>query len=249
MHLLLANWTSNWALILEGTRFVAVARSALRSGIARLSTANRIPDRASNASATQSSVSVSWGRLPTCRKCNDVERQVGNLTHERGKLRHCQSFACAVYGTAIANSLPFKEGPARGSADCSFALLDFRNGGIMSGPLGPIAIDCDAPGYLIVKACQRLGIQSPEDVRWCRMSHFLNARPGLKGLFHRQTWKMLWEGKMAPTEKACFCAEALPRLTMYTFTMSTGKELSYCLGQCRKCHTVFWEEVPTRQQT
>jgi hypothetical protein len=34
----------------------------------------------------------------------------------------------------------------------------------------------------------------------------------------------------------------------YTFTMSTGKELSYCLGQCGKCHTIFWEEVRVHQE-
>src|SRR5205807_4831001 len=39
------------------------------------------------------SVSVSWGRLPTCRKCKDVKRQVGNLPHETGKLRHCRPFS------------------------------------------------------------------------------------------------------------------------------------------------------------
>ena len=45
----------------------------------------------------------------------------------------------------------------------------------MANPLGPIEIDCDAPPYAIVRACQRIGIRTPEDVRWARLSHFLTS--------------------------------------------------------------------------
>ena len=117
----------------------------------------------------------------------------------------------------------------------------------MPGQLGPISIECDAPSYSIVQACERLGMESPEDVRWCRMTHFLNANTGWRGLFNRDTWKVLWETKAMPA-RACFCGQHLPRLMAYTFTMSTGKELSYCLGQCIKCHTIFWEEVRVPQE-
>jgi hypothetical protein len=117
----------------------------------------------------------------------------------------------------------------------------------MPSQLGPIAIDCDAPSYAIVHACERLGMANPEDVRWCRMSHFLNAAKGWRGLFNRETWKLLWETKAAPV-RPCFCGRPLPKLMGYTFTMSAGKELSYCLGQCGKCHTVFWDEATVKQE-
>jgi len=38
----------------------------------------------------------------------------------------------------------------------------------VSTRLGPILIDCDAPPYAIVQACERRGLRSPLDVRWCR---------------------------------------------------------------------------------
>jgi len=117
----------------------------------------------------------------------------------------------------------------------------------MSSRLGPIDVDCDAPNYPIVKACERLGMYCPEDVRWSRMSHYLSAFVGWKGLFNRHTWKMLWETR-ARGEKGCFCGESLPRLMMYTFTLNTGEELSFFLGQCLRCHTVFWEQVSATQQ-
>jgi hypothetical protein len=41
----------------------------------------------------------------------------------------------------------------------------------MFSRLGPINIDCDAPAYGVVEACEKLGFQSPLDVRWCGMSH------------------------------------------------------------------------------
>ena len=84
----------------------------------------------------------------------------------------------------------------------------------MPSRLGPIDIDCDAPNYPIVKACERLGMYCPEDVRWCRMSHYLSALIGWKGLFNRHTWKMLWEtrarararllGRIEPVVKYCW---------------------------------------------
>ena len=113
--------------------------------------------------------------------------------------------------------------------------------------LGPLEVHCDAPSYAMVRTCHALGFHAPLDVRWCRMSHYLSALIGWKGLFNRNTWKMLWETR-ARGEKACFCGEQLPRLMMYTFTLNTGEELSFFLGQCSRCHSVFWEQVSAVQQ-
>ena len=34
----------------------------------------------------------------------------------------------------------------------------------MSSRLGPLQIECDAPPYMIVSACRKIGFESPEDV-------------------------------------------------------------------------------------
>jgi hypothetical protein len=108
----------------------------------------------------------------------------------------------------------------------------------MSSQLGPLDIQCDAPPYSVVHACEGLGFRSPLDVRWCRMSHFPGDREGGTGMF---PWKLLF-GAGQPQEKACTCGVPLPALEKYTFTLVSAKVSDYFLGQCRRCHTVFWEE-------
>ena len=39
----------------------------------------------------------------------------------------------------------------------------------MSSELGLLEVECDAPPYPIVRACRKLGLIAPEDVRWCGM--------------------------------------------------------------------------------
>jgi hypothetical protein len=112
----------------------------------------------------------------------------------------------------------------------------------MPKQLGPIEVTCDAPIFPIVQSCEKLGMHAPADVRWCRMSHFLNGRGGWRDLLRRKPWELLFEMRSLE-EKRCFCAEHLPSLSLYTFTFSTGKEVSYFLGQCQRCQTVFWEEA------
>ncbi len=90
----------------------------------------------------------------------------------------------------------------------------------MSSELGPIDIHCDAPPYPVVRACQRVGLRSPQDVRWCRVNRF--AAP---------------EGRAG-----CRCRQARPRLESYTFTFVTGKQAAYFLAQCEACGTIFWDK-------
>jgi hypothetical protein len=106
----------------------------------------------------------------------------------------------------------------------------------MSNHLWPIEINCDAPSYLIVQACERLRFLSPLDVRWCRMSNFLSeSNAGLR------IWNFLFIKNQAD-RKICTCGELLPVLEDYAFTLACGKVLNYGLGQCPKCRTIFWEE-------
>lgn len=110
----------------------------------------------------------------------------------------------------------------------------------MSSRFGPIEVQCDAPSYQVVKASQRVGIQNPEDVRWLRLGQFLRQPVTWKGLFHPATWKQLFGGKV---EKTCSCGQRLPRTERVTFTCGPAGEWTYRLGQCRRCSTVFWDEV------
>jgi hypothetical protein len=89
----------------------------------------------------------------------------------------------------------------------------------MSGELGPIDIQCDAPPYPVVRACERLGLRTPQDVRWSRVNRFA-----------------LLGGQLT-----CSCDQPLPPLESYTFTFVTGKQATYYLAQCPHCNAIFWD--------
>jgi hypothetical protein len=105
----------------------------------------------------------------------------------------------------------------------------------MSKQLGPLEVSCDAPSYNIVEACTQLGFRAPEDVRWLRMSSFLNEYQG--------AWGFLKLPGLSPREDhRCTCGQPVPRMDRFTFVLITGKEMSYFLGQCERCRTMFWEK-------
>ena len=103
---------------------------------------------------------------------------------------------------------------------------------------------CDAPPYIIVKASCLIGIQAPEDRPWHRLSRFRNRPFSERELFTLRTWKELL-GLRESCKDHCSCGKDLPDLTKYTFTLSNGKEVHYCIAQCSRCRTVFWEEPGT----
>ena len=105
----------------------------------------------------------------------------------------------------------------------------------MSEHLGPMEVNCDAPPYRVVDACAPLGFQTPLDVRWCQMRHFLAEKSG------RPFWEKFFR-KGQPEGRNCFCGRSLPRLESYTFTFSSERKAVYFLGQCRQCQTIYWEE-------
>jgi len=112
----------------------------------------------------------------------------------------------------------------------------------MASRLGSIEIDCDAPPYLIVQACLRVGFHKPEDVRWCRLSHFLRERQSRTWVLNFRAWGMFLSGRAA-WDRSCNCKQKLPSFEKYTFTLSNGEQRQYCMGQCRKCQTIFWDEL------
>ena len=96
----------------------------------------------------------------------------------------------------------------------------------MSKQTWPIEIDCDAPAYAVVQASRQAGIRTPEDVRWVRLCNFVRGRvppPGHPG-------------------GACSCGEPLPKAFNVSFAFPSGGTLGLLLGQCPRCHTVFWEQ-------
>jgi len=111
----------------------------------------------------------------------------------------------------------------------------------MSGRLGPIEFPCDAPPYHIVQACGRIGLEAPEDVPWYRLRQYLSQQTGWQAVLHGQQWRALLG--MSRPGKACRCGQALPSLEKATFTFLSGNEVSYILGQCRRCRTVYWDEA------
>jgi hypothetical protein len=112
----------------------------------------------------------------------------------------------------------------------------------MSDALGPLEIECDAPSYSIVKACHMVGFETPEDVRWVRMSHQLVGDASGWGLFHNPVRSLLGRGTAA-VGQTCSCGRKLPALEKYTFTYLNGREASYMLAQCRGCRSVYWDEA------
>jgi hypothetical protein len=102
----------------------------------------------------------------------------------------------------------------------------------MPEQLGPLEIECDAPDYAIIKACSRLGLRSPEDVRWCHLS---------RGHTARSAWHEILLGLIRPAQGSCVCGGSFPELQGYLFTFNTGSEITCVLGQCDRCRTIFWD--------
>ncbi len=111
----------------------------------------------------------------------------------------------------------------------------------MPNRLGPLEVNCDAPPYNIVRACHMIGIQAPEDVRWCRRSQLVSTHAGGREALKQQSWKRLL-GMTQPENGVCTCGQKLPVLERYTFTLISGKQTFYFIGQCSRCHAVFWDQ-------
>jgi hypothetical protein len=110
----------------------------------------------------------------------------------------------------------------------------------LSSRLGTIHVECDAPPYAVVSASRQLGLRSPEDVRWCRLSRFLHNCTGWRLILNPRAGRLLL-GRLGRGRVVCSCGRDLPNLQRFTFPSSAGRQMCYLLGQCDRCRTVFWE--------
>jgi len=110
----------------------------------------------------------------------------------------------------------------------------------MFGWADSIEIECDAPPYWIVKACESLGLESPLDVPWRQLSRF--QRQKRRERTSLQGWvKGLIYGTPHGEDGKCTCGTHLPRLETYIFTLLRAGEVEYQIGQCSRCHTLYWD--------
>jgi hypothetical protein len=115
----------------------------------------------------------------------------------------------------------------------------------MPNRLGPLEVNCDAPPYNIVRACQMIGLRSPEDVRWSRLSQFVGASADGRESVKGSSWRSLL-GMSPPECIRCTCGQKLPLLEQYTFTLISGRQTSYLIGQCSRCLAIYWQEAQPR---
>lgn len=95
-----------------------------------------------------------------------------------------------------------------------------NRGAMPSNSLPPLPAACDAPRYSVVVASKRVGIETPEDVRWRRVNTADYHNKGRLG---------------------CSCGETILYFDRYVFTFLSGDEEAYWMKQCRRCRTVFWD--------
>lgn len=112
----------------------------------------------------------------------------------------------------------------------------------MLSHLGLLEVECDAPPYPIVRACRKLGIRKPEDVRWCCKSHSPRRHHGWIRFLASPIWGRLL-GRTETVGHSCSCGQALPELESYSFTFQTGEQVEYDIGQCPRCRTIYWEKI------
>jgi hypothetical protein len=100
-------------------------------------------------------------------------------------------------------------------------------------------IVCDAPPYVIVKACKLIGMRSPEDVRWSEITHLLADRAAEQVGGSDLGWDERLK-RLAAQPIACRCGKYLPGLMWCAFTFASGSEANYLLGQCPRCRSIYW---------
>lgn len=109
----------------------------------------------------------------------------------------------------------------------------------MSNDLGMLNFECDAPPYPIVRACRKLGLRAPEDVRWSRKCHHKRSASWIHYL---TAWSHLL-AREPEAEPACNCGQPLPILESYSFTFQSGEQIDYEIGQCAHCRAIYWEKI------
>jgi hypothetical protein len=111
---------------------------------------------------------------------------------------------------------------------------------VMIMQLHPVTVHRDAPPEPLVEGCEQLGMVQSPSVRWSRVNRSesqrrrwlapVAARLGLTG-----------EAVSKPKQVACDCGQQMIWLLKYRFTLDTGEQLDYRIGQCERCQTIHWD--------
>ena len=112
----------------------------------------------------------------------------------------------------------------------------------MPSNLGLLEVECDAPPYPIVRACRKLGLYRPEDVRWSHKGNHARRHHGWIQYLTNPLWGRLL-GRGETTGPSCVCGRPMPLLESFCFTFQTGEKVEYEIGQCPCCGTVHWERI------
>lgn len=114
----------------------------------------------------------------------------------------------------------------------------------MCSSLGTLDVSCDAPPYEIVRACEKLPLHSPLDVRWCHKRHCRPIHEHKSGFSALCPWNWFRSQRNHVDKQVCACGALLPALDECTFTTPEYEVLAeYRIGQCRRCRTIYWEEA------
>jgi hypothetical protein len=108
----------------------------------------------------------------------------------------------------------------------------------------PLKIVCDAPPYEVVKASERVGMRSPEDVRWRRQGIPIGAAAGRSTVVGR-LWRLLFAFGLPEVEETCGCGSILPERRSVRLRTLAGSEIRYTLTQCGRCRTIVWDKEQT----
>lgn len=110
--------------------------------------------------------------------------------------------------------------------------------------LRPIQIACDAPAYEIVKASGRLGMRSPQDVRWRRLA-LPNLDAATRKSWLRRVRRLLFAFGTPEVEETCACGNTLPERRVLLLRANSGLATRYALTQCGRCRTIIWDKEHT----
>src|SRR5688572_19353908 len=89
---------------------------------------------------------------------------------------------------------------------------------IVLSRLGTLEISCDAPPYELVRGGENLEfLQSPLDVRWCRLSGFNHVPRSRQNTSALCPWNWFTGRKSGSHERTCSCGQPLPVLHEVTF--------------------------------
>lgn len=118
---------------------------------------------------------------------------------------------------------------------------------LSSVQIRPLRIVCDAPPYEVVKAGERIGLRSPEDVRWHRQSA-ASSKTGRRKTLAGRLWHLLFAFGLPEIEEKCGCGGTLSERRSIRLRTLAGSEIRYALAQCGRCRTIVWDEKQTSEE-